>query len=282
MRNYLLGGAQLGQGYGHFVHIPMLSGDSLSKLITYAFSVGINEIDGAQSYSQMFDHITKVDLVSKFSIATKIVYKSSEESQIISDLRRTLTNLKKKSFSFLLIHNWHKLEGKRKENAFNFLFRLKDEGICSKIGISLYEVHEIEPYFKEVDIIQAPLNFFNISFLKDDRVLRLRELGLEFHARGIFHQGTLLNSSKASEVFPKDFAVFEEFCDKNGFSKMQAALAVYDMQKVFTRLVIGVNSDEQLSSILETPIAEGVTSIHLLDLPHNQMLVDPRRWVDVK
>lgn len=282
MRNYLLGGAQLGEGYGHFVSNPMLSSDSLSKLISYAYSVGITEIDGAQNYSKMFEHIAKINLVSKFAIATKIEYKSTEESQILSDLRCTLLILERTSFSFLLIHNWHKLEARHKERAFNFLIRLKNEGICSKIGISVYEVQEIEPCFKDLDIVQAPLNFFNISFLRDDRVLKLRELGLEFQARGIFHQGALLNVSKASQIFPNDFASFEEFCESNSFSKMQAALAVYDMQEIFSRLVIGVNSDEQLSSILETPIADGVTSIHLLDLPHDQMLVDPRRWVDVK
>lgn len=282
MRNYLLGGAQLGQGYGHFVSNPMPTGESLSKLMTYAFSKGINEIDGAQNYSQMFEQIAKIDLVSKFSIGTKIEYKSSEEGQIISDLRGTFSNLRRTSFSFLLIHNWHRLEARDKRNAFNFLIRLKNEGICSKIGISVYEVNEIEDCFKNVDIIQAPLNFFNISFLKDHRVLKLRELGLEFHARGIFHQGTLLNSSRASEIFPSDFAKFEEFCVKNNFSKIQAALAVYDTQEIFSRLVIGVNSDEELSSILDTPIVDRATNIHLLDLPHDQILVDPRRWVDIK
>ncbi len=282
MRNYLLGGAQLGKGYGHFVSNPMLTGDSLSKLITYAYSEGVKEIDGAQNYSQMFEQIAKIDLVSKFSIGTKIEYKSSEEGQVISELRGTLSTLNKISFSFLLIHNWHRLEARHKKKAFNFLIRLKNEGICSKIGISVYEVNEIEDYLKDVDIIQAPLNFFNTSFLKDDRVLKLRELGLEFHARGIFHQGTLLNTSRASEIFPSEFAKFEEFCVKNSFSKIQAALSVYDTQEIFSRLVIGVNSDEELSSILNTPIVFRATSIHLLELPNDQILVDPRRWVDFK
>ena len=162
------------------------------------------------------------------------------------------------------------------------MIKLKNEGVCLKIGISIYEVHEIDSYFKNVDIIQAPLNFFNSSFIKSDVVLELRKVGLEFHARGIFHQGTLLNPSRASEIFPKDFARFAEFCEKNNFSKIQAALAVFDMQEIFSSLVIGVNSEEQLSSILDTPVADRVTSSHLLDFPYDQVLVDPRRWGGVK
>lgn len=205
MRNYILGGAQLGQGYGHFVRGTTLSLENLSRLMSFALLEGINEIDGAQNYSSMFENIARVDVSDEFLIATKIEYKLAEEANILRDLKLTLSVLRSSSFSFLLIHNWHKLNDENKEHAINFLNKLKIDGICSKIGISVYEVSEIESYCKSLDIIQAPLNFFNMSFLLDSLVLELHKGGLEFHARGIFHQGTLLNSSKASDMFPKNF-----------------------------------------------------------------------------
>jgi len=282
MRNYILGGAQLGQGYGHFVRSTTLSLENLSGLMSFALLEGINEIDGAQNYSSMFENIARVDVSDKFLIATKIEYKLAEEAKILCDLKLTLSVLRSRSFSFLLIHNWHKLNDQNKQHAINFLNKLKNDGICLKIGISVYEVSEIESYCKSLDIIQAPLNFFNMSFLLDSLVLELHEGGLEFHARGIFHQGTLLNSSKASDMFPREFSKFEKYCERKGFSKIQAALSIYDGQKIFSRLIIGVNCKEQLSSILEAPIALGTISPDLLSSSYEPSLVDPRRWGEVK
>ncbi len=282
MRNYILGGAQLGQGYGHFVKSTKLPQENLSGLMSFALLGGIKEVDGAQNYANMFENVAKVDIAHKFLIATKIEYKLAQENNILDDLKTTLSVLRSRSFSYLLIHNWHKLDGENREHAINFLNKLKNDGICLKIGISVYEVSEIESYCKSIDIIQAPLNFFNISFLFDSLVLELHKGGLEFHARGIFHQGTLLNSSKASDMFPKEFSKFEKYCERNGFSKIQAALSIYDGQKIFSRLIIGVNTKEQLSSILDTPIALGTISPDLRNSSYEPSLVDPRRWGEIK
>ena len=282
MRNYILGGAQLGQGYGHFVKSTKLPQENLSGLLSFALLGGIKEIDGAQNYANMFENIAKVDIAHKFLIATKIEYKFAQENNILDDLKTTLSVLRSRSFSYLLIHNWHKLDGENREHAFNFLVKLKNEGICLKIGISVYDVSEIDSFFKSIDIIQAPLNFFNMSFLLDSLVLELQKRGIEFHARGIFHQGTLLNTSTASETFPKDFSKFKRYCEENGFSKIQAALSIFDGQKIFSRLVIGVNSKEQLSAILDSPITVGTISLDLLNSSHNPSLVDPRRWGEIK
>ena len=79
----------------------------------------------------------------------------------------------------MLIHNWHKLNDENRQHAINFLNKLKNDGICLKIGISVYEVNEIESYCKSIDIIQAPLNFFNMSFLLDSLVLELHNQSLQ-------------------------------------------------------------------------------------------------------
>jgi hypothetical protein len=132
------------------------------------------------------------------------------------------------------------------------LQNLKEIGLTNRIGISVYELADLEDVPKAVQIIQAPLNFFNTKFLTSVQVKKLKTEGVEFHARSIFHQGTLLNTSSVDSDFRADIVKFEIFCNTFNFSNMEAALSVYDSQDIFTKLLVGVVKAEQLLEIVNT------------------------------
>jgi aryl-alcohol dehydrogenase-like predicted oxidoreductase len=60
----------------------------------------------------------------------------------------------------------------------------------AKIGVSVYTPEELERYIDDINIVQLPLSIADGRFLSF--LPRLRERGVEIHARSIFMRGLLL------------------------------------------------------------------------------------------
>ena len=278
MRNFVLGGAQLGKGYGFYEKVPELSPPQINDLLEAAKILGIAEIDLAQNYAGVFEKLAEQPLLPQFALSTKIKFKKGHEADVIEELKSSLKKTSKEKFRNILVHNWHELEIQDKIGSLNFLKSLKDKGICQKIGLSVYETKELIDGVEETDFIQAPLSFFNRTFLYSQNSLALQSLGMVFQARSIFHQGTLLNQESISGSFPDELAIFTAFCLKNSLSYLEGALSVYDDQNLFTSLVVGVASEDQLREITQTRVVHGALSVAGQKSDFPIKLTDPRLW----
>ena len=278
MRNFVLGGAQLGKGYGFYEKVPELSPSRINDLLEAAKILGIAEIDLAQNYTGVFEKLAEQPLLQQFELSTKIKYKKGHEEEITEELKSSLKKTSKEMFRNLLIHNWHELEIEDKIGSLNFLKSLKDKGICHKVGLSVYETKELIDGVEETNFIQAPLSFFNRTFLYSQNSLSLQSLGVVFQARSIFHQGTLLNQESISGTFPDELGLFTEYCLKNSLSYLEGALSVYDDQNLFTSLVVGVASKDQLREITQTRVVHGALSVAGQKSDFPIKLTDPRLW----
>jgi len=70
---------------------------------------------------------------------------------------------------------------------------LKDEGMCGRIGVSVYASDDpvgLARRFKP-DVIQAPASLLDQRMLLDGTLARLAEMGVEVHLRTIFLNGVL-------------------------------------------------------------------------------------------
>jgi aryl-alcohol dehydrogenase-like predicted oxidoreductase len=275
-RNYVLGGAQFGSGYGRHISVPELSNFELNLLLEYAMNHGIQQIDLAQNYKFAINNLSKSDYSSEFRYTTKIQYDLDAELKILQNLRLELRMLGTVSFDSVMIHNWAALSTIDRIAAVQFVKSLKNDGICLNAGVSVYDIWELEFEDWIPDTIQAPLNFYIRDFLAYDIALKLKALGTKFVARSIFHQGLLLNPQFKNK-FP-DLEDFINFCNVNDFSYMHGALSVYDSQDLFQTIVIGVASIAQLEEILTTRIS---TSNEVI-FPKSRLLstdfTDPRKW----
>ena len=274
----MLGGAQLGRGYGFYEKVPELSTSQINDLLETARILGIAEIDLAQNYTGVFEKLAEQPLLSQFELSTKFKYRKGHEIEIIEELKSSLKKTSKKIFRNVLVHNWHELEIEDKMGSLNLLKSLKDKDICQKIGLSVYETNELIDGVEETDFIQAPLSFFNRTFLDSQNSLALQSLGVVFQARSIFHQGTLLNRDLISELFPDELGIFTEYCSKNSLSYLEGALSVYDDQSLFTSLVVGVASEGQLREITQTRVVHGAISVAGQKSDFPIKLTDPRLW----
>ena len=279
MRKFVLGGAQLGRGYGFYEKVPELSTSQIRDLLETAQKNGITEIDLAQNYLGVFEKLAEQPTLAQFELSTKIKYRKGDETAIIEDLKSSLKKISKEIFQNVLVHNWHELEIEDRKRSLSLLKCLKDEGICQKVGLSVYETKELIDGIEETNFIQAPLSYFNRTFLNSPTPIVLQSLGVVFQARSIFHQGTLLNLSSISASFPEETGMFTEYCSKNSLSHLEGALSVYDKQNLFTSLVVGVASGDQLKEITQTRVVHGTLSAPGQKSDFPIKLTDPRLWM---
>ena len=275
-RNLVLGGAQLGNGYGKFVHTPKMSPENIRKILESAKMRNVFEIDLAQDYVGAVDNLTKSNMSSQFIFSTKIKYSVESQNDIVLKLATELKSLKVERFRTILIHNWSAISQEERIKSVKFLKSLVSLGLCEGVGVSIYEVEEIDFGTWIPDCIQAPLNFYNRNFLYDKATQDLVTEGTQFVARSIFHQGLLLNPELSSNLGATK--IFVDFCTENSLSYLQGALSVYDSQNVFTSLTVGIAGPNQLQEILN----EGRIVKNLEVYPEINTVsldfTDPRRW----
>lgn len=275
-RNLILGGAQLGNGYGKFVHIPKMSPENIRKILESAKMRDVFEIDLAQDYVGAVDNIATSNMSSQFIFSTKIKYSVDSQNDIISKLIAQLKVLQVERFRTILIHNWSSIGQEERIKSVNFLKSLVSLGLCEGVGVSIYEIEEIDFGTWIPDCIQAPLNFYNRKFLYDQATQALVAEGTQFVGRSIFHQGLLLNPELSSDLVATK--IFVDFCSENNLSYLQGALSVYDSQNVFTSLTVGIASPNQLQEILN----EGriVKNLEVYPAINSVSLdfTDPRKW----
>ena len=125
----MLGGAQLGRGYGFYEKVPELSTSQINNLLGSANKLGIAEIDLAQNYAGVFEKLAEQPLLPQFELSTKFKYRKGHETEIIKELKSSLKKTSKEIFQNVLVHNWHELEIEDKIESLNLLKSLKYEGM---------------------------------------------------------------------------------------------------------------------------------------------------------
>ena len=278
MRQLILGGAQFGDSYGRFIRVTKQPPENTEKFLRYAIESGINQIDLALNYMNADKNLAATQAAKYFDYATKISYTKGQEDEIINLLLSQRTLIGIKAFSTVFIHNWFELSIHDQKDALLLLKNLSKMRITNEIGISVYNIHEIQNIDSDIDVIQAPLSFINRQFLNSGEAKELKSGGVKFQARSIFHQGILLNpSSNIREKFP-EIESFLKYCAVSNTSFLQAALSIYDNQDLFSALLVGANDIEQLQEIIDTPNQVSDILERTSNLAFSVGFSDPRTW----
>ena len=281
MRILTLGCAQFGNGYGFYINTPQMSLEEISQILNVAMEEGVETLDLAQGYEGVVANLSRIDHVNRFKLGTKIKWANSNRESIFQALESELSILKSEQFESILIHDWSGLNSTQRESGLTFLAELRNQGITESIGVSVYETSELLEVHQPIDIVQAPLNYFNTGFLLNDTATNLAKSGVVFHARSIFHQGTLLNLSTLPKKFLSEVKDYEEFCENHGLTGLQGALSIFDSQNLFTKLIVGVSSVNQLEEIVQCPVTRINTILDEVPLGISKELLDPRLWTAV-
>ena len=279
-----LGTAQFGMTYGIANRTGQVSETEVGKMLRLAGDNGIDTLDTAVSYGGCEAILGRAN-VERFNVVTKLPSLPCGCSDVGGWVREqvagSLARLQIKSIYGLLLHCPNDLLGQAGKELYTALQSLKETGEVQKLGISIYSPDELEPLAKAfpIDLVQAPFNLVDRRLQISGWLSRLKEMGVEVHARSPFLQGLLL----MAEV-PASFACWSHIWDKwliwRGecqISPVRASLAFPLGFQEIDRVVVGADGELQLREIRAA--VSGPLPDNLPDLSSDDAnLVNPSLW----
>tara|TARA_B110000003_G_C16561760_1_gene500681 strand:- start:8 stop:874 length:867 start_codon:yes stop_codon:yes gene_type:complete len=283
---FALGTAQFGIPYGIANTTGQVAQAEANTIIDYAKNVGIDTIDTAIAYGQSEKCIGNSG-VDGWNLVTKLPEVPATchnlENWIRENVNNSLSNLGVRRISGLLLHRPAQLLESDKSGLWKILNDLKSEGVVRKIGFSIYSPHELSPLWSRYkpDLVQAPYNVFDRSLVKTGWMQELSSSGVEIHVRSIFLQGLLLMPlGSIPEKFKKWtqlLSVWDDWLVKNGLTRLQATISFALSDPRISRVVVGVDSLNQLKEIVGAVLEKS------LDFPDDLYssdtdLINPSQW----
>ncbi len=192
-----LGTVQFGLLYGIANDNGQVSEREAKRILEYAKEFSIDTLDTAIAYGSSEQCLGDIgvenwDIVTKLSAIPKDCKKVGAwiEGQLLESLKR----LNVRNVKGFMLHNPMQLLEQHGEEIWSTMVNMKDRGFVNKIGLSVYSPQELDQIlnFIQPDIIQIPLNILDQRFLEKNYINRLKESGIEIHARSAFLQGLLL------------------------------------------------------------------------------------------
>lgn len=290
MLNIVLGCAQIGQSYG----INNVSGpialEQLCEIVSCCLDNGICEFDTALGYGDShsllgaaFKHLGVRDRVK---VTTKIngVNQSTSYGSLEKIVRECLSCLCINQIENLLIHDLP--EFKFMHSKIRYFEMLKDNGLISHFGLSLYDDKDLDYYSisPSMTAIQCPAN------LIDRRLLATLNTNvgsiLSVSYRSILLQGLIFKSDDFIAChFPGLIQLFKQIdlaCNRYSLSRLELFVCYMINKCNNEKIIIGIDNIQQLKQIIslrnvsfnESQLAELEAMINLSDFD----IIDARKW----
>ena len=284
--NFTLGTATFGSNYGIANHGKVLQMKDCFEILDAAQSLEIQSLDTAPDYGTSEEIIGKFYHTNpNFKIYTKI---SGNVEISIQSVKYALSQSKAKlnyqKLEGVYFHSPEKLISSQKKQVKEVIAWIRENGITSKVGISVYEEDQLKRMaedYPELNLFQVPENILDRRLLDSQVVRELKKEGAEFNIRSIFLQGLLLMKEneaplKLKKAFPK-ISQLIEIASSYRITLENLCLSYAQSISWASNLIIGVHSKAQLFKILQhTPV-----KLDLRELPEPLAteILDPRSWI---
>lgn len=282
--NLILGSAQLGTSYGVLQNkFDLTQLKELEKLI---YKEKIKFIDTSSNYKNTEkiignSKLNELKIITKIKLPKKIDLKKINDwtkKKILSSLKK----LKKKKIYALLIHDHKDLLGKKGELFLKTLINIKNSGLITKLGVSLYDVKEIKIICKFFipDLIQVPFNILDTRILDKNLLNFIKIRKIQIHVRSIFLQGLLLNDHSNINIIKKlktKINRFKKWCNLNQVSYLSACINFVKNYKFIDFCVIGFNNYNDLRESINTFKGKKILIPNRFST-NQKKLIDPRYW----
>lgn len=274
-----LGTVQFGLQYGVANTLGRVSFKEASSILQQAKFFGMDTLDTAINYGESEELLGQLagsdwKTITKLPAVPKDCHNVAE--WVHDEIQKSMKRLNVTQLYGVLLHRPGQLYESIGPSLYAALYELKVQNMARKIGVSIYSVAELHPLFDTfpLDIVQAPLNILDRSLIESGWASRLHEAGVEVHTRSTFLQGLLLMSAKKRPVkfnrWSNVWHVWDQWLAREGLSPLQACLRFATNCHSIDRVVLGVDTANQLVQIVEA--AEG----KLTSLPEFKDLIDVR------
>ncbi len=241
----------MGLDYGINNNLGKISFKESQKILSYAFTNGIRDIDCAESYGDAHKVIGlfhKKNQKKQFKIHTKISnFNINNFEDKISDFKESLFT---KNLNTLMFHSFDLYE-KNLKKIDKFL-KLKKDGVIKNIGVSTYTNHEIKNIIKDVriDVIQLPFNLLDNSREKINLIKKAKKKGKIIQARSVFLQGLFFKDYNRNNVIvdklKDELKEINIISLKNNIPIFSLALNYVSNKEYIDNVIIGVDGINQL------------------------------------
>ncbi|MFC1748543.1 aldo/keto reductase [Pseudomonadota bacterium] len=179
---------------------------------------------------------------SKVDVVTKV---NGGEKNLRKIVEKSLMKLRLENVDTHAIHNFHSYQDN--PECWDRLLELKTEGMCEKIGFSLYYPKEAEVLWSqgvEFDYVQIPFNVFDQRF--EYLFSEFRKRNVKVHVRSTFVFGLVF--SKNNQVDSKFRSVekrlgeLERLAHEIGVSKASICVNWGINQQAIKKVILGVES----------------------------------------
>ena len=281
-----LGTASFGMAYG-VANQQQMSLVEAHEILQTAHSSRFNLIDTAQLYGEAEAVLGQSELLAEFNVITKLdsIEKLSRE-EVRSLFEQSLQRLNSPSLYGCMLHRAKDLLGTSAKQNWAKLQALKEQGLVSKIGVSVYSPEELLSILQHhsIDLVQLPLNVLDQRFISSGALAKAREHGVEVHIRSAFLQGLLLMDVKSLPTYFSPFKApllaLSELQKKLNVSPAALALAFFKQLDSIDALILGINSVAQLSDL--TAQLKGLDAIPKIDFSQfaseEERLILPTNW----
>ena len=283
-----LGSANFGLDYGVANNSGKILDGELANILFFAQQAGIEVIDTAQAYGDSEARIGSFCGGKRFNFVTKIgvdVANESRNQNIIRSVKESCRRLNQPKLYAVMLHRPEVLLLDKGSEVVRALHMLKEQGIVSKVGVSIYspEILEAISGIIELDIVQMPFNIFDQQILSSGWSNKLKSAGVEIHARSVFLQGVLLmqrsNLPKFfTKYWPAHFDAWYKFLNDNRSDPLEVALKFALQQNWIDKIVVGVDSVSHLNALVKIEKSSEHVDFPLLG-SNDPNLINPSKWV---
>ena len=260
-----IGTAQFGINYGISNTEGKVKFLEVSEILRSAFSQGIKTLDTAIAYGDSENVLGQYG-VHEWETITKLPAlpdDCQDVAQWVQDqIQQSMARLRITHLHGVLLHCPDQLHSAVGPALYKALQDIKIQGITKKIGVSIYSPAELDTLLDayDFDLIQSPLNILDRRLLESGWASRLHAAGIEVHTRSAFLQGLLLMPAKQR---PSKFNrwdciwnTWEQWLTRENLTPLQACLRFYSNLPEIDRVIVGVDTADQLNEIIESAKGE--------------------------
>jgi aryl-alcohol dehydrogenase-like predicted oxidoreductase len=235
----------------------------VARLLDLAKDQGIRLIDTAKAYGTAETVLGAQRAAERgFRIVTKTLptrslsFGDEEIARITGAFGESLQSLNTDHVYALLVHRPEELLSRGGGRLWSALQALKERGQVRKVGVSAYDPEQLKGILPRysIDIVQIPFNLYDQRFKRSGMLNRLKESGIEVHARSAFLQGLLLMRPEALpahfESIRSHHARLHQRIEQSKSSALEVSLAFCLGQPEIDVVVVGCETADQLSEIL--------------------------------
>ncbi len=287
MAELALGTAQFGLTYGIANRTGKIDLETGRKILALAKRHGVHTLDTAINYGDAESVLGEIGC-SGWDVISKLPPVPSGTTDISSwvndEVGKSLQRLRTPSIYALLLHHPSDLLGTHSEKLVESLLDLKAKGTVAKLGVSIYGADELDQLiaYPVIDIVQAPMNIIDRGLESSGWLNKLKKSNIEIHSRSTFLQGVLAMSPAQRPDWIATWAsIFHEWdmwITDTGMSRIEACLAHIRSYPEVDRIIIGVDSPEQISEVFRVLTMPPLRAPRSL-VSDDERLINPSRWV---